>query len=763
MIEVFVAYASGNSYHGDLIRKVAAEASTNVRKILPWADRNGSGQPIAGSVEAWIQRADAFVGDLSIVNDNVTYEIGFAIGLAKPTRLIRSQHFDFKPVKAVGLLDTLGHDSYNYEHILFKVLSKKDDSSKWSDIQKNRDQPLFILQPPNPTDWSLRLTSAVKKTARLKFRSFNPWEISRLNASELYEQATSSYGVVAFWAEGESEDVIRNNQRAAFLFGLARGRSIPALLIAHDSSRLPLDLHDLATRWKEYSDFDQIIRTFRDDVADLQHDFVEVRPHGGNLLEQISCGDPTAENEATGLSEYFLETEGYQRALNGDANVLVGRKGSGKTAVFLQVRDRTRANKENIVIDLIPDGYQLVKMKEFILDQLTFGARKEVIAAFWQYVLWLEIAHKLLEKDQSRAYRDPMLLKQYQSLESLFHSRVDTGAGDFSERLRILSTKIIERFEKAVTSGTDPKYLDSSKVLQIVYGQDVHELREAVSEYLRIKGFVFFLLDNLDRFWTPGGFDEEDALIVVGLIEAMQEITRKLKRARLDYRWAIFVRSDVYEFLIRGMADYGKLSVQSLEWSDRELLKVMFERRVTAGVTRQNLSWKEMWQHVSVQIVDAKPVLDFLVDGSLMRPRYLIRLFETARRRAITFGRSQIEESDYQAALKELGWQVVEDLDREIADLVPDSADLLFEIMQSGRGLTAAKFRYIAGKRLSGDVAINKLLDVMLWNGSLGVQDGGGPKYIFDCGYKRQYLAALITADENISLHLHPTLIAALN
>ena len=101
-------------------------------------------------------------------------------------------------------------------------------------------------------------------------------EISRLNASEAYEQSVSSYGVVAFWAAGEAEADIRNNQRAAFVFGLARGRDIPALLIAHQNDRLPLDLlDDVAERWREPTDFARIIRQFRDRVADLQVEFVK--------------------------------------------------------------------------------------------------------------------------------------------------------------------------------------------------------------------------------------------------------------------------------------------------------------------------------------------------------------------------------------------------------------------------------------------------------------------------------------------------------
>lgn len=762
MTSVFVAYAAGNDFQGKMIQDASVRASTGERIVKPWSSRDTSGAPIANSVESWIEMADAFIADVSVVNHNVTYELGYAIGLQKPVRLIRSTHVDFGPVKNIGLLDTLGYDGYDYESVLVRIFSKPDETTRWGELSKNKDQPIFILQPPSPTDSTLRTTSAIKKIARLKFRNFNPSEISRLNASEAYEQVVSSFGVISFWFEGESEEVLRNNQRAAFIHGVARGRGIPALLITHEKSALPLDLHDQADRWWKIADLDTIISDFRLRVADVQNDFVAVKSDHERLLQRLTCGDPVAENEAAALADHFLETDAYQRTLSGSTNVLVGRKGSGKTAVFLQVRDRTRSHKENIVIDLIPDGYQLIKMKEFILDKLSFGTRKEVVAAFWEYVLWLEITYKLLEKDATKALRDPKLFAEYDRLKKLFDDRVDTGAGDFSERLKRLSQNVVERFHQSGLDGDDLHQLDSGKVLQGIYGQDVRELREKVLSYLKLKGFVLFLFDNLDRFWTPGGFTQDDAMIVVGLTESMQEISRKFRRASLDFRWAIFIRSDVYEFLIRGMADYGKLAVTSLEWSDRNLLKAMFEQRLQASVVEFKEGWSSLWGRASVQTVTGKPVLDFLIDGSLMRPRYLIRLFETARRRAVTFGRGKIEEEDYVASLRELGWQVIEDLDREIADLVPNSEDLLYEVVQNRQDLTAAKFGYIVQKRLNDPTKVSKLLDVMIWNGSLGVIEDRAPKYIFDVGYKRQYLATLVTANRDINLVLHPTLIAAL-
>jgi hypothetical protein len=138
-----------------------------------------------------------------------------------------------------------------------------------------------------------------------------------------------------------------------------------------------------------------------------------------------------------------------------------------------------------------------------------------------------------------------------------------------------------------------------------------------------------------------------------------------------------------------------------------------------------------------------------------------IRLFETARRRAVTFGRAQIEEDDYRRAIEELGWQVLEDLDREVSDLVADGTNLLWELINHRDGLTPEKLRYIAGKKMSNRSEIDRLIDVMLWNGSLGVTIDGDVKFIFDTGYKRQYLASAIGGDKNIPLVLHPTLCAA--
>ena len=49
-----------------------------------------------------------------------------------------------------------------------------------------------------------------------------------------------------------------------------------------------------------------------------------------------------AENEMTTLDNYDVNTDEYKRVLSGSARLAVGRKGSGKTALFFQAGDYSR-------------------------------------------------------------------------------------------------------------------------------------------------------------------------------------------------------------------------------------------------------------------------------------------------------------------------------------------------------------------------------------------------------------------------------------
>jgi hypothetical protein len=325
------------------------------------------------------------------------------------------------------------------------------------------------------------------------------------------------------------------------------------------------------------------VKYYRDqgDIADHIADLaLEVTDHlqqdappateTGALLQSLRIGDPTAENEMATLSEYYLQTDEYQRALRGGVNLVVGRKGVGKTALFIQLRDKIRRDKRNVVVDLRPEGYQLIKLKEDILSYLSQGSRQHLITAFWEYLILLEVAYKVLEKDQYTYKHNHEIRELYLELQATYKVEDFSVGGDFSERLMLLSLRIGDEYKTNYGTGSEQK-LTTEQVTELLYRHDLAKLRDLISEYLERKARVGILFDNLDKGWSTQGVDEIDATVLRCLIDAGRKIEREMRKADRSLHCIVFVRNDVYEHIMRRSADYGKEMRAALDWTEPDL------------------------------------------------------------------------------------------------------------------------------------------------------------------------------------------------
>ena len=76
-----------------------------------------------------------------------------------------------------------------------------------------------------------------------------------------------------------------------------------------------------------------------------------------------------------------------------------------------------------------------MKLKDAVTSLLSKGTVEHTITAFWEYLLWLEICYKLLEKDQELHKRDHRLFVPYQRLKATYLTDTYSSEGDFAERL----------------------------------------------------------------------------------------------------------------------------------------------------------------------------------------------------------------------------------------------------------------------------------------------------------------------------------------
>ena len=405
------------------------------------------------------------------------------------------------------------------------------------------------------------------------------------------------------------------------------------------------------------------------------------------------------------------------------------------------MRDKTRTDKRNIVVDLKPEGYQLIKIKEDILSYLSEGARQHLITAFWEYLIMLEVAYKLLEKDQHTYRFNHDIHDLYQQLSKLYHAPDFSAEGDFSERLMTLSLKLAKRYRDRF-GNQDARQLTAAEVTELLYSHDIRELRSLISAYLEKKDSVWVLFDNLDKGWSTQGVDVIDAIVLRCLVDAGRKIEREMRKGGHRFHCIVFIRNDVYDHLMRSSADYGKEMRATLDWSDADMLREMLRLRLVSGMSGDlnSVDFKHIWRELCVSHYQGEETSAFLIERSLMRPRNFLKLFNHCRGFATNFHREQINQVDIEKGVMAYSQDLLEELDRELTDVFPAAKDLLYYFLDAPAVLRSAQLDSILAEGKIDEGDREKVINFLLYYGVLGTRLGDRDFFIYSVNYDLRVL-----------------------
>lgn len=742
----FVAYPSSPPELTATIRDAVEMLNVESGSLAfqTWEHNDVAGRPLTVPILSGIEQANVLVADVTRLNFNVTYEVGYAIGIQKRVLLVKNSAMtgDNALVLKTGIFDTLGYETYSNAEELRAILKRTADLTPLKiETEPDTKAPAYLLETPVRTTEMTRIVARVKR-ARLFYRSFTPSEDARLSAVDAIRHVSRSIGVLIPLLSPEFQDAVVHNIRAAFVAGLAHGMGKVTLVLQDRNHPVPLDLRDAAETYTGLEDINRHIECFAGDVYEIlqKTDIVSAVP--GSMLQRISLGDPMAENEFQSLTAYYVQTDEYNRALRGEVNLVVGRKGTGKTALFFQVRDRIRRDKQNVVIDLKPEGYQLLKLKEHVLDLLSEGGKAHLITAFWEYLLLLEICRKVLEKDRTKHRFDVSLTDTYKALERLYHGGSGSNEGDFSERLLLLSQEIIDNYQHQYGS-TQHVRLTSDEVTNLLHSTTISNLRKTLADYLGQKEQVLVLFDNLDKGWSYKGIGAGDILILRCLVDAARKVQREMRKADVRMSCIVFIRNDIYELLMNSSPDFGKEARASLDWGDPDLLREVLRRRLAQSFTEQ-VSFTQVWGLICTSHYEGEETSQYLIDRSLMRPRHLLKLIGYCKSFAVNLDHQKIEAEDIAKGLRSYSNDLVLEADRELADVAPSAKGLLYEFVGEPSEMTEEDLHLLLKIHDTQEEKLKEVTDFLLYLGFLGVKVGhDDPRYIYNVGYDLGILRAI--------------------
>lgn len=736
LVRGFFAYPSGPADLNETIDSFISKANNSgIVNIISWKNLDINGTFIIDNILEEIDKCQLFLCDLTYLNFNVLFELGYAIAKNKKIWItlnpdIESSRRDYDRLK---VLTTIGYTSYSNINTLLECFYKEQpyldlEKTILSQISLNTPESskIVYLKSAADTDASLSVSVSLKEST-LPLVMDDPKEVFTQPLSWYIKFLTNAYGAVIHFLSEKHAENINLNAKHSLISGLAIGLSKPILMLAHEPFKSPIDYRDILkvhTTSKQSSTYiTEWLEPIIDEYKQKQSTYVNHLKDKKALLElqNLFVGEPIAEHESDMLTDYFFETREYIEALNAQQTLFVGRKGTGKTANFYKIADQLSQDKRNFVCIIQPVGHEIDGVLNLLGQALPNSEKGYLIESIWKYLIYSELARSVYESILNKPTHIPQ-----SDIESDFvkfvrqHEKMINA--DFSLRL--------ENAVKHLLELSEYKDIESHriKVSEILHETMITNLRTKLGEILENKNKVCILIDNLDASWTNRSDLQELCLLLFGLLNVLKRITDEFYKAdyrqkRVSLSLIAFLRSDIFNQIVTFANERDKIQHSKLVWNDPEQLFRVIETRFDYSM--DGLAGpQELWNNFFCSTINGMPLREYVTELILPRPRDIIYLFRAALQEAVNRGHSKVEEADFLSSEFKYSQYVLESVLAENGNRVADLESLLYEFAGCSEIISKKEIEEIVTRNNFGEVS--DIIDILCELTFLGLETNPG-------------------------------------
>jgi hypothetical protein len=470
-----------------------------------------------------------------------------------------------------------------------------------------------------------------------------------------------------------------------------------------------------------------------------------------SVVGRLFFGRDDAESDLTDglLREGFLPTHAYEMALAGRKSLVIGRKGSGKSAICAQLA--IEGSYAGATVLITPDDTAGNEIRRFELQGVTGDTAKSLI---WRYVLAVQAARYLSAHvdgpDHGKAPGSVRALRAFLKAngeldDQRLYDRLLRGIRVLQSAS--LSLKAFGVMEFSVDASRASEGARAARQLEI--------LEQGVAAAFTDLGCaghhpLLFLVDQLEQVWSSS---PDSHATIVGLLLAAKHINN---RYRGMARCVLFLRSDIYDALNFADADKFHSDEVRISWTRTALGDVARAR--AAASLRSPVTDDMLWGEIFPATVRQEPTADYLFSRMLPRPRDAIQFLTLCRDTADERGHQTIGEQDVtEATLRFSQWKRL-DLAKEYLDSYPFLNGLLNLFENTGYVATrhALETRFEARREAlhqefpayAQNLTAPGIIDVLYAVGFIGVRRGNDITYATDT-------QSAIRQDET-EFHVHP-------
>lgn len=340
------------------------------------------------------------------------------------------------------------------------------------------------------------------------------------------------------------------------------------------------------------------------------------------LIENIDdFGAIDAENDDR-LFEYFIQSDSLERIMNGKRKIIIGRKGSGKTALY---KFLSKDEKDKLTSALLFRDYPW-KVHDLYANENV--SERESYVNSWEFLIYIELA-KLIVKDLDNY----SFLQKFKVRKIRKWLKKSWGSSNFDHK-ETMSPKTWDFTFSPQLMGNglgSVSRKDAPKNLGATLGEVNKKLIALLLPLIKKDKHYFLLFDELDLSYDPK--DSKYLTRIIGLLIAAYNINTYFQENNINAGVYVFLRSDIYEVV--DFQDKNKVTdnhTEYLNWNHQDesanlSLKKLVAKRIKQNIQNTNDTFHENWHKIfdSHNIGSNQLKWNFIIERTFLRPRDVIK------------------------------------------------------------------------------------------------------------------------------------------
>ncbi|MGA8150395.1 MAG: hypothetical protein WB952_05555 [Terriglobales bacterium] len=343
------------------------------------------------------------------------------------------------------------------------------------------------------------------------------------------------------------------------------------------------------------------------------------------LFKNLDLGPDDAKGDVR-LSEYFIRTPEYERVRSGEAAFVIGRKGTGKTAICQRIHEEAQSSPT--IFSALLSFKNAPTNALFHSADETYNSPNQYIS-IWKFLIAYEAA-KLMLQDESIDNATMAELRTF--LDDNFGNN-DIGALDAVAMLRDRSWRVSLKIPLKFLDVPGGELAHSSSDAfdqQIHFGRAATELMDRIAA-VHSENTFFVIFDELDEDYN---IERRYFDLIISLFKATYQIRREVP-SMLALRPVVVLREDI--FLQLDDHDLNKIDdmLVSLRWhtasaTDEFSLRGLINQRFRANLRDRDAqeTASDLWPLFVDETAWGGPYTsawEFCTLRTMLRPRDIIK------------------------------------------------------------------------------------------------------------------------------------------